>query len=405
MLLLALAACTSEAPAPPARVGGLAESWIAAVVAEPARFTQTVDAGGREGWVALHANDWPTAAATDGAAAQRADASLAELHTILARLHARAWLDLGRTWEGRGSVPADSAFPLFVSAAAREAGDAVTADRWLTVARASTRAEVAALAGDWADPLASAAAGELPERARAHARARRDPAALPALLPLLAAPAWREPAGAQGERAFWDPFVHRTLAAAHRARAEARPDPEGLAAELFLPRLGPPGGALDTDLTALGLALPVGADDPEACREVVRGLDALLDPWAAQLAHGAPPDGQALLADLRLVPATRARVLVGLGQEALVSGRPRCALAYADLALDHESPRAIGPTNPPTLFALLAAANLETGRTRESLDALEVLSGTFPEVAGLDETVGDLSVLVGLTRSGDSREH
>jgi len=61
--------------------------------------------------------------------------------------------------------------------------------------------------------------------------------------------------------------------------------------------------------------------------------------------------------------------------------------------------------NPPTLFAVSAAANLRTGRTREALDALEVLVGAYPEIKGLDETVGDLAVLQGLDRAGDSREN
>ena len=57
------------------------------------------------------------------------------------------------------------------------------------------------------------------------------------------------------------------------------------------------------------------------------------------------------------------------------------------------------------LFAVLATANLQTGHTREALDALQVLVGPWPEVTGLDELVGDLAVLEGIHRSGDSREN
>lgn len=410
MLLLTLWACTGA----PERAGpepseGLDTSWIATIVRDPAAFTTTVDAGGREGWAAVHRNDWPAAVASGGVPGRRAEQELAVLHTTLARVHRRALTEFGEVWEARGGVPADSALPLVISAAGRDGADPAVADRWLEAARRSTNPAVVSLAALWADPLATTGAGPLADRARAHAAARADPARAAALRDAGRQPLHREPA-ASGERLFWDPWLHTTLALTHRARGEGGPL-LGLESWLFtatLQGVGPKGTGvvgLDGQLSELGIALPAGADDAEACREVARALDAQLDAWITALAAGAGDEGRALLTDLRLVPGTRARVLVSLGLSAIEAGQPRCALAYGDLALDHESPRAIGPTNPPTLFALLAEANLSTGRTREALDALEVLSSAYPEVAGLDETVGDLSVLVGMSRSGDSREN
>ena len=135
-----------------------------------------------------------------------------------------------------------------------------------------------------------------------------------------------------------------------------------------------------------------------------RSLDAELDAWRVSAAAGASADGRALLDDLRLVDGARARALVDLAVSALDAGRPACALAYGQLALDHESPRAVGPVNSPTLFAVVASAHLRVGRTREALDALDVLDDQWPELAGLDDTLGTLVVLEGLDRRGDSRE-
>lgn len=411
MLLAWLWACTAAPdPESPPPADGLASSWIATIVRDPSAFATTVDRdGAREGWAALHRNDWSAASSAGGVPGRRADQELGRLHQSLGRLHARALADFARTWEERGGVPPGSALPLVVSASARDAGDTDVADRWLEVARGSKAPAVVKLAAGWADPLSAPGDDPLAVRARLHAAARAPGADLRPVLDAAATPVVREGSGG-AERLYWDPWLHTTLALAYRVRGEGAPL-TGLDATLFtanLQGLGARGAGvvgLDGQLSDLGIALPSGPDDPEACREVVRALDAQLDAWTTALAAGASDEGRALLADLRLVPGTRARVLVSLGLDAVTAGQPRCALAYGDLALDHESPRAIGPTNPPTLFALLAEANLATGRTREALDALQVLTGAFPEVAGVDETVGDLSVLVGMTRSGDSREN
>jgi len=48
---------------------------------------------------------------------------------------------------------------------------------------------------------------------------------------------------------------------------------------------------------------------------------------------------------------------------------------------------------------------MRLGRTREALDVLVLLEGGYPEVAPLKELVGDLAVLQGLDRQGDSKEN
>jgi hypothetical protein len=101
----------------------------------------------------------------------------------------------------------------------------------------------------------------------------------------------------------------------------------------------------------------------------------------------------------------QSRVLLAWARQALDQNRPHEALAFAQIAIDVERSREITPVNAPGIFAVLAEADLRTGRTRESLDALEVLSSRFPEVEGLDETIGDLAILQGLDRHGDSKEN
>lgn len=408
MLILLALGCTGPA-APDPVAAPLASSWITTVVREPQRFTAVVDAdGAREGWVALHRNDLAAASAAGGRPGARAAEELGRFHEVLARASDQAWLSVGARWESLGGPPADSALPLLVWAAAEEARDEASARRWRELAQARPGA-VGSLASRWTSPLSPPeGADPLLERARRHAQAR-EAGAEPGLFreagerPLVV----ERPAAAEGrpavERSLWDPWLHHTLTQLWASRATAAPA-DALADALFSASLT---GAepLPTQLAALGLTVPQGPDEPERCRELVRGLDAILDPWAGQLAAEATDDGKALLNDLRLVPVTRARLLTRLGVDALAERRPACALAYAELARDHQDGRALTPVNSPTLFAVLATANLQTGHTREALDALQVLVGPWPEVTGLDELVGDLAVLEGIHRSGDSREN
>jgi hypothetical protein len=199
-------------------------------------------------------------------------------------------------------------------------------------------------------------------------------------------------------RELYDPLVYATL----RLAMERVPtsDLGGLSALLFSGSLD---GASEADtLAALGGTLP-STDDATACRDTVRALDTRLDAWQQQLS-GVQGDGRALLSDLRLIDGFRARLLVDLAAN-VVEDRPACALALSSLAMDHEHGRQVGPVNSPMLYAVTASAWLRQGHVREAMDALQVLVPDYPEVVAVDETIGDLAVLDGMGRIGDSREH
>ena len=396
-----LAGCSSSSSPEPTRPGLLDRGWIVEIVRDPTAFRAAVDApDANGGWPILHRNDWLGALQAGGPPALRAATELARLHHVLAELQDDAWVSLGTKYLAIGGPAADSAFPAFVWAAASDAENTEAIHTWQSRAAKTP----GLLTPDWTAPLAppATATGPLADRARAHAAARSGTGDLDSLRLAAAQPVVTEHA-ANAERALWDPWIHDTLSVAYTAKATAAP--AGLGATLFSDHLAGSEMKVDETLTALGLAVPGGADEAEACRELVRGLDARLDPWLLQLGNSVNDDGRALLHDLSLVPATRARVLTTLAVEALDSARPTCALAYAEMARDHEQGRAITAVNSPTLYATLAAANLRTGHTREALDALSVLTTAFPEVQALTETVGDLAVLEGIHRSGDSREN
>ena len=94
-----------------------------------------------------------------------------------------------------------------------------------------------------------------------------------------------------------------------------------------------------------------------------------------------------------------------MADEALNQGHPKQAVVLVQYAMDLNAPRTLGPVNGPTHFAVLAQAHLESGHTREALDALEVLARSYPEAVGADEILGDLAILEGLDRQGDSKEN
>jgi hypothetical protein len=221
---------------------------------------------------------------------------------------------------------------------------------------------------------------------------------------------------ADGRVKIYDPLVFQALSQAHRAKLVEAPG-QSLGWSLFSACPVQPEslntssaahgyGCIQDGLFAqLGLNTDLGdSDEAQTARELARQLDSRVDPWRQSLLNKASPDGKALLQDLNLVDIYRSRSLLSLAELSLDRDRPRQALALAQMAQDMSSPREIGPLNPPILFAILAEAQARTGHTREALDFLEVLGRAFPEVNGLDETVGDLAVLKGLNRQGDSKE-
>jgi len=347
----------------------LAHSWVAEVVNRPERFTERV-AAHREGWVAFQRNDWPAARAAGGDPAARAGAELARFYAVLDRANDLAWSRLVTRWSARGLAPgllqrlADASGPVPIDSPGLLGSDVPGADA-------------------------------LGSRVALHQQVRAGQAPAAALVELATRPMLVEPVAETGQsREIEDPWMLETLAMAERAALAPATDDT-----LFSGRLDGSGG-----FPALPAPVNDALADGDACRAKVRAIDAELDAWRTALAGGAGPDGRALLDDLRLVDSTRARALVDMAVAALEAQRPACALALGQLALDHESPRAIGPVNSPTLFAVVATAQLYTGRTREALDAIEPIRATYPAVAALDETVNTLVVLEGIDRRGDSRE-
>jgi len=155
----------------------------------------------------------------------------------------------------------------------------------------------------------------------------------------------------------------------------------------------------------LGLNPELGeTDSAQIARELARTVNERSDAWSKTLEQTGSEEGVRLLNDLRFVELYRSQALLALAQMALDEERPRQALSFVQMAQDMSQARSLGPINTPLLNAILAEANLRTGHVREALEPLEILSRSFPEVAGLDEIVGDLSVLQGLNRQGDSKE-
>ncbi len=395
---LGLAACTGGEQPPPVSASPLDQSWMGEVVRTPAAFTAVVDPD-REGWIALHRSDWKAAQDSVSPAGPRARQALAELHGVLSLLEARALQRLDAAWLANGGSPVGSAWPVYGAIAAGYDDDPAAA----TSARARLSVEQSTLYAGLADP-ALPGAHPLTARRRLHDGVIDGSRPVGDLLAAVDAPVVQEPTGGT-TRDLWDPWTHHTLARWYAAPATtSAAEPSSLAARLFSARIGP-GPTLDDTLAALGVPIvPADRDDPQACREAARALDGQLDAWSTAVAAGLADDGRALFTDLRLVPVARARILEALAIAALPEA-PNCSLAYALLAQDHGDSRAINAVNTPTLFAVIATAQLSTGHTREALDALEPLTAAFPEIHGLDETVGDLAILQGIHRTGDSREN
>ncbi|MCK6507041.1 hypothetical protein L6R53_27315 [Myxococcota bacterium] len=393
--------------------------WISQVVTAPASFTALVDRTGREGWVLLHQGRLTQAARAfpDGPGRARIALEQAWLSQDLAWLAAEAWPRLADAWVARDPAIAQGPLPALAAASLLATGapvdlSALPADdqAWLAAIPAATagQAPPADLRGPDVDGCVAAAiamlggsADDLPPACAADAPLRLDTAGSfydPLRFAARAAAAGRQAQRGSGSDGDSDPLA-LLLFGPWWAPADldaARQDPAGLGAA---PAMDGP--------TLRALALPeAGAEDlPQAARERVRALDRALDDWERAQAQAADPDGAALLTDLALVPQARGRVLLSWARQALAQDRPHQATAYLMLAHDVEQARELGPRNPPSLFALAALAALRTGRTREALDHLDPLLAEHPEVRALAETIGDLAVLEGMDRQGDSKEN
>ncbi|MEM6928468.1 MAG: hypothetical protein AAF602_16150 [Myxococcota bacterium] len=431
VVVLALAGCGSgvsdEAPEMPLASLG----WAVEVVEAPARFTELVTQG-RDGWVALHAHDYPAARRAfraPGVGRFRAELALATLHDDLARIGAFGTSELFTAWQARGSLPSGPEAPLVAALGVACAGG--DASGWATqvldgpdvaLARRLAAGESPFDVGGSDSPVSRRLA--LHRAVRAGERPVADLADA-ATTPLLV----KAEADGGFTREFWDPCVGATLATRSIADALSAADavggvsalPElGLGMRIFgawptvadvrrvvaepsdagsrLRALGTTSGLLD----ALG-SVDAVEDDVDAAKQWLRELDRGLDHWSTQLSRNADADGRALLGDLRLIPRLRQEVGIAKAREALRQGRPRQAAALLELARDPSE--GLGPANAPALFALLAETHLRLGRTREAMDAIQPLIAVFPWLEGTRETLGDWAVLEGLDRRGDSKEN
>ncbi len=372
MIFFVLAAC-QQAPVVPPAAEPLDVSWIATVVREPSRFSSTLEQnGGRDAWIAFHKNDWLNVHGTVAGSVpeRRSRAELAAFEGVLWVAESEALLTLADGWKAHSP---DTPAPKWLLASAQRVAelnrDAPAADRWRAAA-------------------AAAGVGFDAESAKPFAVDQADGAAADVLRGLSGVPLEDELLGR-----FWDPTRPLALQRAYRSGAADEPAGVGLPADLF--------GTLPESV----MGERPSTDDVEACRTFSQAMDARLDAFDARLAGGASADGRALLSDLRLVAVGRSRTLTSLALDALLNRRGNCALFYAEQALDHAASREVSPVNSPTVFALIAAANVRTGHVREALDALTALRATYPETIGVIETIGDLAVQQGLDRSGVSREN
>ena len=356
-------ACSGE---PARQEPAMPEGWPDALARDPTALQALVDADA-DGWIGLHGGGATPSPGGRGPASRRALAESSRVEAALAGASASAWARLLTAWTEGPGLPPDSALPAL--------------------------AALAAGAPPTAPPPAVAAC------AAAHAAARH-PGEVTAACP---SPLVVE---ADGARRFDDPMVHRTRA---RLGQGADADVGGLAAIVFSGAWAGADRAVDgtvlldgPTLSALGLELrPGSGDDPDRVRAAAAGLDRALQRW--QAANRDAP-GAADVEALAVVQVFRGGLLAAAARAHLDADQPHAAAALLLRARDLQAPRTLGPANRAEVLALTAWAAVETGRTREALDALAPLRPSRPHIAGLISVVEDLAVLEGMRRSGDSRE-
>lgn len=407
-------ACSSPAPSP--SVAPTSLGWVTAVAEQPSTFDEIMARTDRDGWIALHAHDYPTAferfSLASGPTARIAEqrAALGEwlLQRDLERLVAHAAENLFAGWEERGSLPGGA--EQVRALAARCAGKPAKAPQ-----------EWSSLSGEGpltAELVAALPPGPIADRLALHVEILAGGPPKP-LIQVAHKPLLTLQVG-DFERTWFDPCVHATLGHHQRrslepslsATIQAWDSPE---ASLFAGWLDPSdladqlSGDLPTGTSAviareLGLpSAPATADDPQQAREEARALDSRLDLLRARLLHEASAETASLVNDLGIIDRFKVELLVARARADLLADRPKRAVATLSMARD-VTQRGISPLNSPSLFALLAEGHLRTGHVREALDALQPLSQARPETVGVREFIGDLSVLRGLDRDGDSKE-
>jgi len=417
---LVASACTSdtssETPPPAGPV-----DWVGTVARDPASFASLMERTNRDGWIAFHGNDLRAAeTAFEGSdptmkrSRARVEWSLALLYDDLARASDYTHMAFLSSWAAR-ELPTTPGIET-VAATWRGCGgmsDVPDADKLPDIFRAEPTVE---------------APGRR-DRHAVHERARAGE--VEALYAVAGVPLVVEPADGF-ERKFYDPCVYHTLHDAWEGRAQATASASdwrgvarqwgseaGLEGLLFAPWLTVgdleagianevhPGtlGASQPSLVQFGVGTDMSVqDDVEVARDDVRALDAAIDLRERSLIAEAGDEGDALLRDLGLHARFRQEWIVARARKAILEGRPHQAMAYLELARD-VSVRQVGPSNSPSVLALYAETQVRLGRTREALDVLVLLEQTHPEVLAFRELVGDLAVLQGLDRQGDSKEN
>ena len=353
----------------------------------------------RTHWIALHRSDYKAVLAEPGASEAlrfRAHTSLANFYFRLARMDREAWKQTEATWSTTNGLEIAAELEDFPQVATLNGHR----DPW-----------------PWPEPSNNGIDGLDLGAQLAMTEAAMETLSLPIpeLLARATTPSFQSK---DGKISAYDPLVYQGLFLRHQSATNPPPSVD-LGHVLF----SPCGTELEDSAGDNAAAHPLACfdeglaggdpqldsnlgetDDAQVAREFARALDIQVSGWLQSLESRVADDGKALLRDLSLGQIYRNQNLISLAERCLDRDRPRQALALAQMALDMANPREIGPLNPPVLFAILAEANVATGHTREALDYLEVLSEAYPEVLALDETVGDLAVLKGMNRQGDSKE-
>jgi tetratricopeptide (TPR) repeat protein len=145
-------------------------------------------------------------------------------------------------------------------------------------------------------------------------------------------------------------------------------------------------------------------ESSEEARVQARLLGQAFDDEQIALKHRSDAAGQALVADLHLFHGLKQKILLSRARSALNNAQKQAALAYASEAIDISS-RVVGPQNSANAYIVLAHARVETGRTREAMDALQPILKSHPYIRGVYEQLGDLVVLENINRTGESKEN
>jgi hypothetical protein len=422
-------------------------SWMGVLLREPARFSALMESTPRDGWIAYHKADYSTASelfrGEDPKLRLLRGRAQVELQLLFQDLDRSAAFISQKgfdKWRERKAIPEGSGLPLVAGLAALDRGRVDDARTWFdlaTKARDPAIATLAAGARGAADLRAVVAlpltTSPIPGRLAEHLAAR-DTGDCTKVLARAKEPFVEEVYEGASHR-YYDPLLVGTVAACHGHQARAvlgqesplltlaRP-PEGAEplVNLLFSGIATEADAAseaarsDATLSTLGLRAPTlaalelpvlsgDADDPELALGFARTLNEKLDLWAADRLYLAPPEGQALFNDLRLGAVWRSQLFLVVARDALARGCPRQALALAWSALDLENASFVTPINHPGLLAVIVEGQLKTGRTREALEAMQPLLNGYPFLLGLNESIGDLAILDGMSRYGDSKEN